>query len=50
MNVVVFFRYEESWEKGLKEGTGKFTYASGDVFTVGFLYAFRVILWILRFL
>jgi len=33
MNSVVLFRYEGSWEKGLKEGTGKFTYASGDVFT-----------------
>ena len=50
MNVVVFFRYEGSWEKGLKEGTGKFTYASGDVFTVGFLYAFMMILGLLKFL
>ena len=27
-------RYEGDWKEGIKEGTGKFTYANGDVFTV----------------
>ena len=35
MNKNIFIlRYEGSWDKGLKEGTGNFSYASGDVFTV----------------
>ena len=31
---ILILRYEGSWEEGIKAGTGKFTYANGDVFTV----------------
>ena len=30
-------RYEGDWKEGIKEGTGKFTYANGDVFTVNII-------------
>jgi hypothetical protein len=31
---LVYPRYDGDWEKGVKQGTGKFYYPNGDVFTV----------------
>ena len=33
IHCLLFYRYEGEWVEGIKQGSGKYTFGSGDVFT-----------------